>query len=344
MKRLLSKKYLNFITIAIAAAVLLALVYKNHGPAGIARQLSQLNGRWILAAFLCMLAYWGYESLALHAITAFLHQNQRFRDSLKVTMIGQFFNSVTPFASGGQPMQLYVMTKDGVKASHAGSILVIRFLFYNIVLVGYSFAALLAAPFYESYSPQLYALVIVGFAVRAAFVAAIVLFSWNRSATRAVLVSMLAVLKRLKLVKDLEKTEEKVICYLSMFHDNIVIFRHNRGLIAKVTVLTVLQLAHFFSIPYCIYRSFGFNSSTLWDMVAAQAFVTSLMTLVPLPGAAGGAEGSFFLLFKKFFSATTIMPALLVWRIVTYYSCIGLGSLVSLFAPRKKVENPEGAG
>lgn len=64
-------------------------------------------------------------------------------------------------------------------------------------------------------------------------------------------------------------------------------------------------------------------------MLAAQTFVTMVSAFVPLPGSSGGAEGSFYLFFGSFFGAT-IIPAILLWRLVTYYANILFGCLTNV--------------
>ena len=41
----------------------------------------------------------------------------QIKNSIKVSMIGLLFNNITPFSSGGQPMQAYELTKTGKRVS-----------------------------------------------------------------------------------------------------------------------------------------------------------------------------------------------------------------------------------
>ena len=103
-----------------------------------------------------------------------------------------------------------------------------------------------------------------------------------------------------------------------------------------VVLLTILQITLNSSIPYMIYRSFGLppEAVSLWTMLAAQQFVAMVSAFIPLPGASGGAEGSFLLFFGKFFG-DTIAPAILLWRTITYYLNIALGAVVSSLGGKK---------
>jgi uncharacterized protein (TIRG00374 family) len=70
-------------------------------------------------------------------------------------------------------------------------------------------------------------------------------------------------------------------------------------------------------------------------MMAAQAFVTMVAAFVPLPGASGGAEGSFFLFYSMFFTQGTIFPAIILWRIITFYFNILFGCIFTYIRPGK---------
>jgi uncharacterized membrane protein YbhN (UPF0104 family) len=57
------------------------------------------------------------------------------------------------------------------------------------------------------------------------------------------------------------------------------------------------------------------------------------MAIIPLPGAEGGAEGGFYLIYSLFFQSGTIITAIFIWRILTYYSVIALGSIFTFVRP-----------
>lgn len=97
--------------------------------------------------------------------------------------------------------------------------------------------------------------------------------------------------------------------------------------------ITVIQITVNSLVPYFIYRSFGLNSASVITFIAAQVFVSMISAFVPLPGASGGAEVSFSLFFSMFFQATTL-PALVLWRFLTYYTNILFGGIASYIGGR----------
>ena len=56
-----------------------------------------------------------------------------------------------------------------------------------------------------------------------------------------------------------------------------------------------------------------------------------------LPGASGGAEGSFLLFFRAFFVDGTVLPAMVIWRALTYYLNFPAGCICAYIAGRLPV-------
>lgn len=107
-------KKINIIICVLSLIILLFLLFHDNGIQNISTIINNINLWWILGGLLCIVLYWLFESVVLHVATKQLDNRQTFKNSLKISMIGQLFNCITPFSSGGQPVQAYYMTKDGV--------------------------------------------------------------------------------------------------------------------------------------------------------------------------------------------------------------------------------------
>ena len=335
----MKKKVFNLVFISLSAIILLIVIISTQGFDGLMHQLANIRYPWIAGALICMLLYWGLEAVVLHIITTFLHEKQKTSDSFKITMIGQFFNSITPFATGGQPAQLYAMIRDGVEAGHAGSILMIKFIVFQTILTIYSLIIiLLKAAYLISYNTTLFYWVIIGFLVHTTVFLLLVFFSYSKSVHKKLLVTFIKLLKRFRIIKDAEKMENKFKEELANFHAHTKILRNNIGLLVKTSVLTILQFTCFFLIPYFVFRAFGMDDASLWNLIAVGVFVSTAISAIPLPGGTIGAEGGFVLYFRMFFDNASLVPAMLIWRIITYYSCIGIGGLFTVLGPHRTLK------
>ena len=133
----MKKNLFNILIISISLIFILMLIIKE-GINSFLKQIYELKPAWIILAIVCMVLYWCSEALALDVITKFHGTKKKFRESFSVTMVGQFFNSITPFATGGQPAQALYLIKSGVETANASSIVMLKFFVYQSVLTVYS--------------------------------------------------------------------------------------------------------------------------------------------------------------------------------------------------------------
>ena len=107
----------------------------------------------------------------------------------------------------------------------------------------------------------------------------------------------------------------------------------NKPILLKSIGLNILKLTVLYSIPF--FCSLAMNVSLSWkhffDLIGITAFVYLISDFVPLPGASGGSEGSFFILLRYFLKSST-SATLLVWRFATYYAGLIIGGLTMSFS------------
>ncbi|MGH4126107.1 MAG: lysylphosphatidylglycerol synthase transmembrane domain-containing protein [Clostridium sp.] len=321
------KNYKFNVILGIASGIIfILLIVFTNGWMDLIHQMKNLQIQWIIIAFIAMVLYWVFEAKTLQCIVLLMKKDYKFKKAFQVTMIGQYFNSITPFASGGQPMQLYSLTKQELGAGSAGSALMIKFIIYQSVLTIYSLILIFwKASFFKAKMSNLFYLIAIGFTVNASVIVFLVIFSKYRKLTHKLITTFSKILNKFKLVKDISKLETRINDNLDQFHDNMEIVKHSKAMIAKAVIYTIFQLTIIFSIPYLIYLSFGMRGASIESMIAGTAFVMMLTAFIPLPGAVGGAEGAFFMFFSLFFVANNIMAAILLWRLITFYSCIIFG-------------------
>jgi uncharacterized protein (TIRG00374 family) len=295
---------------------------------------------WIAAGFGCMVIYWALDAVMLHMIAGGLLEKQRRRDSIRVTMIGQFFNSITPLSGAGQPVQAYVMIKDGMKAGHAVSILLIKTLLHQLGIVSYSIAAFaFFGVLFGSKIPHFYALFALGLLVNMAFLVFYLLVLFRKELARKILFVVFGVLSRLKFLKSrLEKYLMKADEEIERLSEGAGMLTGNPKMVISLILCQLLQFTFYFGIAFFIHQAIEGNNISVWEMLASQAMITLLSLLIPTPGATGGIEGISYLFYTMFFRREYIIPVILIYRILTYYANIVFGGLFTVFAPEKPLK------
>ena len=108
-----------------------------------------------------------------------------------------------------------------------------------------------------------------------------------------------------------------------------LIAREGKFVFAMTMTLTSFQWICRYSIISLLLASMGIPVRPVLFMVL-QVFVFALMTLVPTPGATGGAEMMFSLMYRAFLPAGTIGLVTAGWRFLTFYFLLILAALLSL--------------
>jgi hypothetical protein len=244
------------------------------------------------------------------------------------TIITQFFNGVTPFATGGEPMQVYMLTKSGVKVANATNIIVQEFIMYQIALVIIGFLALLLNFKYNvcSVTPILGNLIIIGFIINI-FIGLFLLFvSFSKRFSGFVVKMGLKIGTKLKIIKNVEKTTNSWNEKLEEYNESGTLLKQNKSLFLNCVLLNFASLIIFYMIPYFVFLSLGYDIGFLQVFVSS-AFILLIGNFVPIPGGSGGIEFGFLEFFKTFLPSGPLKSGLIIWRGITYYLGIIVGGI-----------------
>lgn len=342
-KNKLGKNLFVIGTLALSVGVMLYFLFTTDGITTLGKIIVSLRLRWLFLAIGAAFACWFLEAWVLNRLCRHFIKQWKYTRSFTVGMIGFLYSALTPFATGGQPMQIYAMNAMGMDAGMAGSIIAVKSLTYQIVMVAYSLVAVALKLHYFQTSVSNFAFVtLLGLTANCVYIALIALFLISERTTDKLLHGSIRVLHKMKLCRHPEERYEKIHRELQMFHGASRLMGHSTGLYAVVMAVTAVQVTVNSLIPYFIYRSFNMGGASVVTMVAAQVFAVTISSFVPLPGASGGAEGCFYLFFAPYFQAA-IIPAILLWRIITYYFNIAFGGIFAYIGSKQNkivLKNP----
>lgn len=326
------KKYiLSIFTIVVPIAILIYFLFSNNNSQNIIFAIKSTKIRWLICGALSMFIYWVLESISLHMISNIINKKLKFINAFKTSMIGQLFNCITPFATGGQPMQAYCMVKYGISLGQASSILLIKFIIYQIVLTLYSLIALIFKfSFFASKVSKFSYLVLIGFIVNLFVVISLIGIGFFPDITKRIGIFFVHVFEKIKIVKNPQKVITNIEIEIANFSESIKFLKRNIWTIIQVSFVVFLQLTAFFIIPYFIFLALKISNVNLFTIISAGAFVLMITSFIPLPGGSGGAEAGFYLFFGMFFPQSGVIAiAILIWRMFTFYMPIIAGIIFS---------------
>jgi hypothetical protein len=304
--------------------------------------IQSANHLLIVLSIIFIIGYYLLKAECLYLITKEQKKEITYGKMLHQTLITQFFNGITPFSTGGQPMQVYMLNKSGLPISKATSIIIQDFLMYQLALVTIGIFALVSNQIFSfiNINIAVYSLIMLGFIINTAIGLCLVFISFSRKFNNFVGKLLIKILSKLRIVKDKEKTIKEWETKLDEFHESGKIFKKNKALFVKCYSFNVLALLAFYLIPFLVLVSFDPNCGiTVFSALTCSAFVLLVGNFVPIPGGSGGIEYSFYLIFGGIVKETLLSPAVLVWRFITYYLGVLIGGVALGFFKTKGSEN-----
>ena len=128
-----TKKYiLNISIMVIVTAIAMFFIFKDN-PKEVIQNLQNCNLLFLGIALLIMLGFYLVEGLILTVLARMYKRDYPYYKGCLNCMIGAFFSGITPSNSGGQFVQAYTFSKQGIKITNAASILLMHFIVYQIV-------------------------------------------------------------------------------------------------------------------------------------------------------------------------------------------------------------------
>ena len=289
--------------------------------------LHQLPRGYLALAITLGLLPWLTNSLRLMIWTRFLGHRVSLRDAFQMTLAVDLGSAVSPSAVGGGFFKWGMLVQRGVTPGTAASLTT-----FPIIEDGIFFAiAVPAALFYTaSWDLPVFRLVASHMrndaAVVFAVAAAIALFTWL--AIRWILLGGLGDRTRQRGILFLARTRRKL---RDTWRDAREVFSlialRGKSRFALSLSLTAVQWISRYSVITALAAFLGspVQPVLFWLL---QWVVFTLMAFIPTPGAAGGAEAAFYLIYSPFLPEQVIGLATAGWRFFTFYFQLGLASMI----------------
>ncbi len=332
------KKRNLYLVMAITLIIMVVALWNDFN--GVLDGLSKANIYWLLLAVFLIFVFWFFEALAYYIIFKVTVKKIKFFLIMKLTVATQFFNGVTPFASGGQPFQIYILNKKTkVSYGKVTSVSLQNFIVYQISLVLYGLIVLLIH--FTSKSNLIKSdrhmdfLILIGFLLNFLVIAGLLILSKSKKLSKFLSINILNFLGKIRIVKNVDEKREKLLGFLHEFHDTIEELSSHKKTFLLTIFINLIKLTVFYSVSYVLCLSVGLYNINYLSVILASAYTMLITSLVPLPGASGGAELGFLAFFGSMIPGSTGTVIMLLWRFITYYVGLALGFLVFTFGFNK---------
>ncbi|KAF5091064.1 Lysylphosphatidylglycerol synthase TM region [anaerobic digester metagenome] len=322
------KKYSNYLFFVFLISATAIVILTQVDPETFLRTIKQANVYCLILGIGCVFIYWILEAYMLLKLMRRDNPDESFHFAWTVTMVGQYYNLITPSATGGQPLQLYEMSKKNYGIGSGTAVLVQKYALYQVTV---TFLAIIATIFsitalHQSLDAAKW-LIAIGLIVNIAGVVLIFILAFNANAAKAIMLGCVRLLLTLHIIKNAEKYFEKVNHFIKEYQIAIDALKSHKLQTLKLFVVSIVQILVFYSVNYWVYRSLGLNETNALTVISLQAILYVAVAFVPTPGAAGGAEAGFLLLFGPIYGPGNTAVAMILWRLITFYFVILFGGI-----------------
>lgn len=305
---------------------------------------------WLVGGVGIYILYMISQTLMYYVLIKDLTGKKRLKFSYDVAITGKYYDNVTPFAVGGQPMQVVKLAKGGISAGISTSIPVIKLLVnstVNMILVLLFFIfGLPQLPLTSALNDMLLLILevlgVIGLVINVIATLFMILISSGTFVTRTVVSSVVRFGYRLGFIKNYRATLKKTINQVAEYKSSMKYLIKNKKLLIKMIFLSVMECLTYAVMPYFVVQAFlvdavGMSAMMFLFICIVKYYICAMASsYIPLPGGTGLIEIAFIFLFGIVVNEN-IVWVLLGWRFLSYYLIVLHGFVHELIGISKNI-------
>lgn len=308
-----------------------------------------LKSWWGIIGISLLLISWTTDALNTYILVKVSKARISFFQSLKATIISNFFGMITPSSTGGQPMQVVYMNKIGVSPGISTSLLVFKFIAWQGAIEMIAIFELRRAIILLGGVPSALSLAIIGFVISSLIILLMTLFNFNRKVYN---IFFGIIRKTISLFRFSKKVRPKIDVLLNKFDDEIEKYSNSAKnftqkpyILIIVFALSIISSGSGLLLVLPTIASIGlFNNGVqqFLDVLAIQSLATLIIYYSPTPGSSGTAEGEFYLFFSAIVPGKYLATITIEWGILRYFVPLLIGFIVVLIESFKGMKISSG--
>ena len=280
-----------------------------------------VNKKFIFIGFLIMVLYIILECTIINILIK----------TIQKTKVRFYYNLVTPFASGSQPMQIYALNKYDINLSKSIAIVTNKTVLFQTVVTIYSAVIIfLNIEVLKNELPSMLVLMSIGMVMNIVSLLGGMLIVLTPNTMKIIVKVIVNILYRLNIFKSLNKKIHTINKFIDEYSYSIKLFIKNKKALCLSIILTIIQLTVFFSISYCVYKAFNLNGLSLFEVLSLQVFLYMSVSPIPTPGNVGANEVAFLTIFANVFPGNIIGYSVFLYSIYVYYFLVVVCGLFTI--------------
>lgn len=333
----MKKIKLRSIIILIITVFLFWYILKDNFTKSI-NIISMSNKYLILVSVLIYIVYFLIETYLLKLLIDKSCKKYSFKKTIELNIMTKFFNGITPFSLGGQPLQVYELNKNKVPITKSILVIVENFIILQITM---SIMIIIALIFGYIFSLRannfLYIMTLIG-AFITLFTLIITIFICIKiNLAKKVGKKLINRLYKFNIIKNKEsilnnfnnKCDEYCLGFKSLIKD--------KKFIIKCVCINFIYMTIFFMIPFFTLKALNISINiNIIYIIILSCFIYISASFIPIPGSSISYEYSFIHYMSLIACKSIVIPSVLLFRIITYYLPCIIGGLLFNYRDSKR--------
>ena len=323
------KTALHYIFLILTLLLVLYLGFSGNDLADIVTALHTIQPIYLLVCFLCWLLYLLIDALLVHCFLRHQGFAIRFWQSLHSAITGIYYSNITPGATGGQPMQMYCLSRYEIPVGVSGSAVAVKFLLFQCaLLITGTVLWLTNLQFMGEQIGQLTLFIAVGYFANFFSIGLVLLLIFCPNLVKRGIRLLVQWGVKLRLCKKPEETREKWEKHCDSFLKSVQLLWKKPLDIVWLSLLSVAQIICLMFVAVALAFALSATQASVAQLLGLSILLYISAGYTPLPGASGAQEVGFSTFFQYIFIGAQQFVALVLWRFFTYYASVLLGAIV----------------
>lgn len=229
-----------------------------------------------------------------------------------------YFSGITPSATGGQPVQMYYMSKDNIPIKNSYIALLINTMFFKIAIIVLGLLALFFKQDIIVYFKPIHMdFFYFGLVCDVLFCILLGMFLFNSALIKRTLSWIFKFFKKFHIFK--KYTDKDIDEIIVDYKEDLNVLLSNKFKFIYSLLLVFVVRIIYFSIAYVVYKGLGLSGYSYLDMLAIQVSVQMAIEMVPIPGGSYVSERMFFYIFSIVFLTEFASLGMLLTRAFIFY-------------------------
>ncbi len=284
-----------------------------------------INWFYIGLGFVSLLLMWVAKALRMYSTGRGMGIQIKFGFYLQLYLATCFISHVTPFNSGGTPLQIYLLHKKGVSIGRATALTVVdlglntlAFFILIPVALWIGFHSLNRNHFLQFY--QLLPRIMIVLAIIAAvwFVLYFTRF-WVKLTQSSLVGKLMKFIRRKGWIEHFRHEWER-------FKEGwLTLMRQNPKSLFIAVTATIFYWFFYLLLAPLIFWAMG-RMISFFQLIGWQLLFNFAQVFIPTPGGSGGSELILVYIFKNIIGPSRVGTFVLLWKMYTFFSTLVVGS------------------